>query len=598
MQGHLPISCRIIKDRKANPWQQISSSVVPSRTFRGNYRNWDEVSMLKAIEAVTKQRVSVRKASELYGVPKSTLSDKVLGKVPVKCRSGPSSYLTFEEEEELTSFILEMAKIGYALTRKEVICIVQRIVDSKDISTNVSNGWWERYVQRHPHIRLRAAVPLSLARAMASDRDVLNRYFDMLEDCLRSNEILNRPSCIFNCDETGVPLNPQSLKVVTEKGAKHPSYISSGCKIQVTVMACTCAAGYAIPPLVIFDRLTLNEAMTKGEVPGTVYGLSSNGWITREIFNGWFEHFLCSIPSVRPVILMLDGHSSHYCPETIRMAAENQIIMCTVPPNTTHLTQPLDIGCFSPFKANWRQLCHQFCSQNPGRTVSRYDFCELFAQAWFKSFTSQNIINSFKATGICPFDRHAIQLPEDDNEFDVFKPQSLAERTKLAYIPLYSPACPRPTKVQFKLDDSFSSTFSCSPKKLDSSCNGSFLFSTPLSHARYSKSEPSLLDDSIFESQPLPCASTISKFLIRPDPPSKISTKRGKSAGVVLTSRQKINELEQKEKEKQMKAFLKEERKQLREAKKNSSKIKTTYARRIVVKKGFESSDVKDSDSG
>ena len=229
-----------------------------------------------------------------------------------------------------------MAKIGYALTRKEVIALVQRIVDSKNTCTIVSNGWWERFVKRHPRVTLRAAVPFSVARAMASDRDVMDRYFDMLEDCLTSNGLLNKPSCIFNCDESGVPLNPKSLKVVAEVGSKHPSYISGGCKTQITVMACTCAAGYAIPPLVIFDRLLLNEAMTKGEVPGTVYGLSSNGWITREIFNGWFKHFLNSIPSTRPVILILDGHSSHYCPESIRMAAENQIIMCALPPHTTH----------------------------------------------------------------------------------------------------------------------------------------------------------------------------------------------------------------------------------------------------------------------
>ena len=43
--------------------------------------------------------------------------------------------------------------------------------------------------------------------------------------------------------------------------------LNSGCKSQIIVMAC---AGYAIPPLIIFDRLSLNEAMTKGEVPGTI----------------------------------------------------------------------------------------------------------------------------------------------------------------------------------------------------------------------------------------------------------------------------------------------------------------------------------------
>lgn len=193
------------------------------------------------------------------------------------------------------------------------------------------------------------------------------------------------------------------MKVVDAVGSKNPSYLTGGSKSQITVMACACAAGYPIPLLLILDRMSLNDAITKGEVPGTIYGLSHNGWITGDIFHEWFKHFLLSIPSVRPVILLLDGHSAHYCPETIRMAAEEKVILCALPPHTTHLLQPLDRGCFSPLKVTWREVCHQFSASNPGRTVSRYDFCALFSKAWYKAFDMQNIINSFKVTGICPF---------------------------------------------------------------------------------------------------------------------------------------------------------------------------------------------------
>ena len=62
-------------------------------------------------------------------------------------------------------------------------------------------------------------------------------------------------------------------------------------KAQVTVLACTSAAGYAIPPFVLYDRQTLNPQLTKGEISGTSYGLSPNGWIDRKLFCDWmFEH--------------------------------------------------------------------------------------------------------------------------------------------------------------------------------------------------------------------------------------------------------------------------------------------------------------------
>ena len=164
-----------------------------------------------------------------------------------------------------------------------------------------------------------------------------------MEDTLKANEIFNDASHIFNCDETGIPLSPASLKVIDRVGAKNPSYNSGNSKGQVTVLACTCANGYVIPPFVILDRKTLNPELTKGEVPGTLYGLSSNGWIDMELFSAWFfDHFLKYVPMFRPLLLLLDGHASHYCPEVIKMAAKEKVIIFTLPPNTTHLTQPLD----------------------------------------------------------------------------------------------------------------------------------------------------------------------------------------------------------------------------------------------------------------
>ena len=226
--------------------------------------------------------------------------------------------------------------IGYPFTKREAIALVQRVLNGKGLERSVTDGWWARFSQRHPSLSLRTAMSLSLARAMATDNEVLGRYYDLLEDTLVKNDLLNDPHRIYNCDETGLPLNPKPLKVIDLKNAKHPSYITGETKTQVTVLACTNAPGAVIPPFCIFDRKTLNPLLTKGEVPGTLYGLSGNGWMTRDLFNEWFQrHFLLYAPSTRPLLLLLDGHSSLYCPETIRAAAASQIIIFALPPHTT-----------------------------------------------------------------------------------------------------------------------------------------------------------------------------------------------------------------------------------------------------------------------
>lgn len=103
--------------------------------------------------------------------------------------------------------------------------------------------------------------------------------------------------------------------------------------------------------MVIFDRKALKPDMTVGEVPGTFYGLSESGWMDSELFEEWFKHhFLRYAPPIRPLILLLDGHSSHYQPNFIRTALAEKVIIFCLPPHSTHILQPLDNGVFGSLK--------------------------------------------------------------------------------------------------------------------------------------------------------------------------------------------------------------------------------------------------------
>ena len=123
--------------------------------------------------------------------------------------------------------------------------------------------------------------------------------------------------------------------------------MTTGDKAQITVIACVSASGATLPPMVIFDRKVLKADLTLKEVPETVYALTDNGWSNSEVFDIWFHnHFLVYAPTARPLLLLMDGHSSHYNPSTIKTAAAQQVILFCLPPHTTHIAQPLDVGCF------------------------------------------------------------------------------------------------------------------------------------------------------------------------------------------------------------------------------------------------------------
>ena len=171
---------------------------------------------------------------------------------------------------------------------------------------------------------------------------------------MKVNGLTHWPGQIFNCDEIGMPLLHKPPKVVSHVGQKHPYAITSGDKSNISILACSRATSYCIPPMVIFDRKHLQPEMTAGEVPGIFYGLSEKGWMDGELFEEWFKHhFLVHAPPARPLLLLLDGHVSHYNLNVLRMAAEEEIIIFCLPPHTTHLLQPLDNGLFASLKSHW-----------------------------------------------------------------------------------------------------------------------------------------------------------------------------------------------------------------------------------------------------
>ena len=65
-------------------------------------------------------------------------------------------------------------------------------------------------------------------------------------------------------------------------------------------------------------------------------------------------------PAVRPILLLLDGHSCHYCPDTVRLTVNEQVVSFTLPPNTT---RPLNKGCFGSLKVAW-STGNAFCGSN------------------------------------------------------------------------------------------------------------------------------------------------------------------------------------------------------------------------------------------
>lgn len=107
--------------------------------------------------------------------------------------------------------------------------------------------------------------------------------------------------------------------------------------------------------------------------------MSEKGWMDQELISFWMTQLLVKhIPPTHPVMLLVDGHSSHYEPATIKLAAEAGIMMLCLPPHSTHVAQPLDVSFFRLLKLYWSEAWHKYMRDSPGCVITKYMFSPLF----------------------------------------------------------------------------------------------------------------------------------------------------------------------------------------------------------------------------
>ena len=78
-----------------------------------------------AIDIAVQDGLFAFRAADLHRVPRSTLKDRLSGRVKHGVKPGPRSYLSAEEESDLSKYLLEVVSFGYGKTRREVQGLVE-----------------------------------------------------------------------------------------------------------------------------------------------------------------------------------------------------------------------------------------------------------------------------------------------------------------------------------------------------------------------------------------------------------------------------------------------------------------------------------------
>ncbi|KAK7469718.1 hypothetical protein BaRGS_00036249 [Batillaria attramentaria] len=381
-------------------------------------------------EAVTSGR-SVRAVAEQYNMCHVTLSRYIKKSqnlpAPASEQASPPptdsnlhygyvSRKIFDEQQEaeLENYIKQAADIYFGLSPRDIRQLAYQcaatyginIPDSWNQNKLAGKDWFLSFLKRHPRLAIRKPEATSLSRAAAFNRENVAMFYEKLASVMDRHRF--SPSDIWNVDETGVTTVQKPTKIVASRGVKQTGAITSAERGQlVTMCAAVSAAGNSVPPCIIFPRKNFKEHFIRDGPPGSIGAAHPSGWMTVENFPLFMEHFIRHVrPSKeKPVLLLLDNHDSHLGIDTIDLAKENGVVLLSFPPHCSHKLQPLDRSVFSPFRTHLSNIQQSWMRNNPGKTMTIHDIPAQIRDVWPRAAVPTNIINGFKASGICPFDQ-------------------------------------------------------------------------------------------------------------------------------------------------------------------------------------------------
>ena len=213
-------------------------------------------------------------------------------------------------------------------------------------------------MERHKDITIRKPEQLKKTRGRSIQKEIIDAWFELVKTILEDAGVLNNPDRLYNVDEYGFPLDPSRINVLCERNISHLYRIIGG-------------------------RQRLNICISSNEFAAEMDDWWSpehtvqciKGWMDGTVFLDWFKNlFLKEIPPERPVVLVFDGHGSHISLEIVKTARENGVIILKLPPNTTHVLKPLDVGVYVPAKTSWEKVLIAFAGQNLGSALKKEKF--------------------------------------------------------------------------------------------------------------------------------------------------------------------------------------------------------------------------------
>jgi hypothetical protein len=364
---------------------------------------------------------SVYAAAQAFRVSETTLRARVNGRGTHEDGSEEKQLLSKAEETMLAKRCTELTKNGFPPRKRTIEEMAMEILRRRVQKMNdeagmevvhyppIGKDWVRRFLNRHPDLQVKRARRIDAARVKEVSPEKVTEWFDTVKQMIHEYKI--KPKNMYNMDETGFSIgSTQAGHVIVDSTVKSQFQAQPGRQEWVSILECICGDGSSVAPLVIFKGENGSTGWAQSpKVPGNWrFSASKNGWTSNQHGLEWLRQ--CFDPDTREKaggdhgdyrMLILDGHGSHVTGSFIMHCMDHRIALMRLPPHTSHVLQPLDVGLFGPIKTALSEQQDALFRLQVAR-VRKVEWLEDYVEAREPAFRPANVLGGWRGAGLIP----------------------------------------------------------------------------------------------------------------------------------------------------------------------------------------------------
>ena len=161
-----------------------------------------------------------------------------------------------------------------------------------------------------------------------------------------------------------------------------------------------------LPPIIILPAIQIMENWISDDLPDNyLFAISDSGYSNDKIHLDWAHHF--NKYSARRQkgawkFLLIDGYGTHITYEFLQYCENNKIIVFGLILHTTHLTQPLDVVVFEPFKHYHKKAVNETVRTECCK-FDKTEFLHAIDLIRRNTFKKNTILSAWRKAGIFPY---------------------------------------------------------------------------------------------------------------------------------------------------------------------------------------------------